>query len=150
MEKRYPALHIISLLLKVLAIVIIILGIFLIVVVLSKNDASLSFAFLPQVFGTPLLNLGVVPIILFTLVAALILWGIAELLVCLVDIENNTRVRAALESQPKETQVAAPLVTPVAQPAPTTNSPAECDEIVAAALAARKQNIIDILNKKLW
>jgi hypothetical protein len=83
-------------------------------------------------------------------VAALILWGIAELLVCLIDIENNTRVRAAPESQPKETQAAAPLVTPVAQPAPTTNSPAECDEIVAAALAARNQNIKDILNKKLW
>jgi hypothetical protein len=150
MQKRYPALHIISLLFKVLAVVVIVVGIILIIVVLSRNDSSLSFAFLPQVFGTPLLNLGVVPIILFTLVAALILWGIAELLVCLIDIENNTRVRAAPESQPKETQAAAPLVTPVAQPAPTTNSPAECDEIVAAALAARNQNIKDILNKKLW
>jgi hypothetical protein len=155
MEKRYPALHIISLLFKVLAIVIIVMGIFLIVVVLTQGDANLSFTFLPRIFGTSMLTLGVVPIILFTLVSALIFWGVAELLICLIDIENNTRAKASQESQTKEIQaeqaeVKPAEVTPVAQPAPTTNPPVESDEKKAAALAERKQNIKDLLNKKIW
>ena len=101
MQKRYPALHIISLLFKVLAVVVIVVGIILIIVVLSQGGA-MSVTFFPEVFGSSLLTLGVVPIILFSLVAALILWGIAEILVCVVDIENNTREMATRESQPKE------------------------------------------------
>ena len=154
MQKRYPALHIISLLFKVLAVVVIVVGIILIIVVLSQGGA-MSVTFFPEVFGSSLLTLGVVPIILFTLVAALILWGIAELLVCVVDIENNTREMATRESQPKEippapVAITPPIETPAAKPTLPTNPPVECDEIVAAALAQRKQNIKDILNKKLW
>ena len=156
MQKRYPALHIISLLFKVLSIVTIIIGIILMFVVLSEGENYLSFSFLPQIFGTSLLTLGAVPIILFSLVSALILWGVAELLVCVVDIENNTRARATTpESQPKETPsapvaITPPLVTPAEQPAPITSPPAESEEKKAAALAERKQNIKDILNKRLW
>ena len=75
MEKRYPALHIISLLFKVLSVVIVILGIVLIIIVLAQGEIT------PKVFGSTILTLGVVPIILFTLISALILWGIAELLI---------------------------------------------------------------------
>ena len=155
MQKRYPALHIISLLFKVLSIVTIVIGIVLIVIVLSQGGA-MSVTFFPEVFGSSLLTVGVVPIILFSLVAALILWGIAEILVCVVDIENNTRARATTpESQPKETPsapvaITPPLVTPAEQPAPITSPPAESEEKKAAALAERKQNIKDILNKRLW
>jgi hypothetical protein len=96
--------------------------------------------FLPRIFGISLLNLGAAPILLFSLVAALILWGVAELLVCVVDIENNTRARATLESQPKETPpapaaITPPVETPAAQPAPTTNPPEESEEKKAAAMA---------------
>ena len=155
MQKRYPALHIVSLLFKVLSIVISLLGIFLIIVVLSQGVA-MSFTFLPQIFGSSLLTLGAVPILLFSLVAALMLWGIAELLVCLIDIENNTRARAtAPEPQPKVTPsapvaITPPAETPVAQPAPTDSTPTESEEKKADSLAQRKQNIKDILNKRLW
>jgi hypothetical protein len=155
MQKRYPALHIISLLFKVLSVVTIIIGIVLMTVVLSQGENYLSFTSLPQIFGTSLLTLGAVPILLFSLVVALILWGVAELLVCVVDIENNTRARATLESQPKETPpapvaITPPVETPVAQPAPIANQPEESEENKAAAMAQRKQNIKDILNKRLW
>jgi hypothetical protein len=154
MEKRYPALHIISLLFKVLSVVIVILGIVLIIVVMVQGDTSL---YLPRVFGSTLLTLGVVPIILFTLVFALIMWGIAELLICLIDIENNTRITMTKLSQPKEMPV-----TPVSIITPSAASPAaqlaaevkpeeESEEKkAAAALAARKQSFKDVLNKKLW
>jgi hypothetical protein len=155
MQKRYPALHIISLLFKVLAVVTFIIGIILMFAVLWQGTL------LPQIFGTSLLNLGAAPILLFSLVTALILWGVAELLVCVVDIENNTRVRATTpEPQPKETPSAPVAITPVvetptvgipaAQPAPITSPPAESEEKKAAVLAERKQNIKDILNKRLW
>ena len=152
MEKRYPALHIISLLFKVLSVVIVILGIVLIIVVMVQGDTSL---YLPRVFGSTLLTLGVVPIILFTLVFALIMWGIAELLICLIDIENNTRITMTKLSQPKETTVIpAAVVTPspIAAPAAQTAKPEEESEEkkAAAALAARKQSFKDVLNKKLW
>ena len=157
MQKRYPALHIISLLFKVLAVVTIVVGITLIVIVLSQGG-TMSVTFFPQVFGSSLLTLGVVPIILFSLVAALILWGIAEILVCVVDIENNTREMATRESQLREippalVAITPPVETPIAQKAPADNPPAECEdseEKKAAALAQRKQNIKDILNKRLW
>ena len=115
----------------------------------------MSVTFFPQVFGSSLLTLGVVPIILFSLVVALILWGIAEILVCVVDIESNTREMATRESQLRQIPPAPAAVTPAkeipaAQPTSTTNPPAECGETVAAALAQRKQNIKDILNKRLW
>jgi uncharacterized membrane protein len=116
----------------------------------------MSVTFFPQVFGSSLSTLGVVPIILFSFVGALILWGVAELLVCVVDIENNTRARAKTpEPQPKETPPASAAITPpvettAAQPAPTTNPPEESEENKAAAMAQRKQNIKDILNKRLW
>ena len=153
MEKRYPALHIISLLFKVLAVVTFIIGIILMFAVLWQGT------FLPLIFGTSLLNLGAAPILLFSLVTALILWGVAELLVCVVDIENNTRARVTTpEPQPKETPSAPvaihpPVETSVAQPAPVTTPPVECEESEekkAAAMAQRKQNIKDILNKRLW
>ncbi len=153
MQKRYPALHIISLLFKVLAVVTFIIGIILMFAVLWQGT------FLPQIFGTSLLNLGAAPILLFSLVTALILWGVAELLVCVVDIENNTRARVTTpEPQPKETPSAPvaihpPVETSVAQPAPVTTPPVECEESEekkAAAMAQRKQNIKDILNKRLW
>ena len=152
MQKRYPALHIISLLFKVLAVVTFIIGIILMFAVLWQGT------FLPQIFGTSLLNLGAAPILLFSLVAALILWGVAELLVCVVDIENNTREMATRESQIREIPPAPAAITPpvetsVAQTAPAANPPAECEdseEKKAAALAQRKQNIKDILNKRLW
>ena len=150
MQKRYPALHIISLLFKVLSVVTIIVGIILMIVVLTQGDS------LPQIFGTSLLTLGAVPILLFSLVAALMLWGTAELLVCLVDIENNTRARTTPpEPQPKETPsipvaVTPPVETPVEQPALITSPTAESGEKQAATLAERKQNIKDILNKRLW
>jgi hypothetical protein len=152
MEKRYPALHIISLLFKVLSVVIVILGIVLIIVVMVQGDTSL---YLPRVFGSTLLTLGVVPIILFTLVFALIMWGIAELLICLIDIENNTRITMTKLSQPKETPVIpAAVVTsfPIAaQPATEVKPEEESEEKkAAAALAARKQSFKDVLNKKLW
>jgi hypothetical protein len=154
MEKRYPALHIISLLFKVLSVVIVILGIVLIILVLVQGDTSL---YLPRVFGSTLLTLGVVPIILFTLVSALILWGIAELVVCLIDIENNTRIMMTKESQPKETPVtpAAVVTPPAVTPAAPVAQPAKPEEEseekkAAAALAARKQSFKDVLNKKLW
>jgi len=122
MEKRYPALHIISLLFKVLSVVIVILGIVLIIIVLAQGEIT------PKVFGSTILTLGVVPIILFTLISALILWGIAELLICLIDIENNTRITMTKLSQPKETPVipvsivTPPAITaPAAQPAPAVN-----------------------------
>ena len=156
MQKRYPALHIISLLFKVLSVVTIILGITLMVVVLTQGENYLSFTSLPQIFGTSLLTLGAVPILLFSLVAALILWGVAELLVCIVDIENNTRARATTpEPQPKETPpapvaITPPVEAPVTQPAPIANPPEESEENKAAAMAQRKQNIKDILNKRLW
>ena len=154
MQKRYPALHIISLLFKVLAVVVIVVGIILIIVVLSQGGA-MSVTFFPEVFGSSLLTVGVVPIILFSLVAALILWGIAEILVCVVDIENNTREMTTRESQPKEippapVAITPPIETPAAKPAPTDTPPEESEEKKAAAMAARKQNIKDILNKRLW
>jgi hypothetical protein len=154
MEKRYPALHIISLLFKVLSVVIVVLGIVLIIAVLAQGDTSL---YLPRVFGSTLLTLGVVPIILFTLISALILWGAAELVVCLIDIENNTRSMMTKELQPKETPVipaaavtpsAVTPATPVAQPAQPEEESEE--KKAAAALAARKQSFKDVLNKKLW
>jgi hypothetical protein len=43
-----------------------------------------------------------------------------------------------------------PVETPTAQPAPITNPPEESGENKAAAMAQRKQNIKDILNKRLW
>ena len=152
MEKRYPALHIISLLFKVLSVVIVILGIVLIIIVLAQGEIT------PKVFGSTILTLGVVPIILFTLVFALILWGIAELLICLIDIENNTRITMTKLSQPKETPVipvsivTPPAITaPAAQPAPAVKPEEESEEKkAAAALAARKQSFKDVLNKKLW
>jgi hypothetical protein len=152
MEKRYPALHIISLLFKVLSVVIVILGIVLIIIVLAQGEIT------PKVFGSTILTLGVVPIILFTLISALILWGIAELLICLIDIENNTRITMTKLSQPKETPVipvsivTPPAITaPAAQPAPAVKPEEESEEKkAAAALAARKQSFKDVLNKKLW
>jgi hypothetical protein len=152
MEKRYPALHIISLLFKVLSVVIVILGIVLIIIVLAQGEIT------PKVFGSTILTLGVVPIILFTLVFALILWGIAELLICLIDIENNTRITMTKLSQPKEMPVTPvsivtpPAITaPAAQPAPAVKPEEESEEKkAAAALAARKQSFKDVLNKKLW
>jgi quaternary ammonium compound-resistance protein SugE len=152
MEKRYPALHIISLLFKVLSVVIVILGIVLIIIVLAQGEIT------PKVFGSTFLTLGVVPIILFTLISALILWGIAELLICLIDIENNTRITMTKLSQPKETPVTpaavvtpSPIVTPTAQPAAAVKPEEESEEKkAAAALAARKQSFKDVLNKKLW
>jgi hypothetical protein len=152
MEKRYPALHIISLLFKVLSVVIVILGIVLIIIVLAQGEIT------PKVFGSTILTLGVVPIILFTLISALILWGIAELLICLIDIENNTRITMTKLSQPKETPVTpaavvtpSPIVTPAAQPAAAVKPEEESEEKkAAAALAARKQSFKDVLNKKLW
>ena len=152
MEKRYPALHIISLLFKVLSVVIVVLGIVLIIIVLAQGEIT------PKVFGSTILTLGVVPIILFTLVFALILWGIAELLICLIDIENNTRITMTKLSQPKETPVipvsivTPPAITaPAAQPAPAVKPEEESEEKkAAAALAARKQSFKDVLNKKLW
>ena len=152
MEKRYPALHIISLLFKVLSVVIVVLGIVLIIIVLAQGEIT------PKVFGSTILTLGVVPIILFTLVFALILWGIAELLICLIDIENNTRITMTKLSQPKETPVTpaavvtpSPIVTPAAQPAAAVKPEEESEEKkAAAALAARKQSFKDVLNKKLW
>jgi hypothetical protein len=117
-----------------------------------QGDTSL---YLPRVFGSTLLTLGVVPIILFTLVFALIMWGIAELLICLIDIENNTRITMTKLSQPKETPVIpAAVVTsfPIAaQPATEVKPEEESEEKkAAAALAARKQSFKDVLNKKLW
>ncbi len=157
MEKRYPALHIISLLFKVLSVVIVILGIVLIIVVLAQGDTSL---YLPRVFGSTLLTLGVVPIIIFTLISALILWGIAELLICLIDIENNTRVMMTKETRAKEAEAApmAVVTPPVLTPATPGEQPAEAEKPAeeseekkaAAALAERKQNLKDILNKKIW
>ena len=152
MEKRYTALHIISLLFKVLSVVIVILGIVLIIIVLAQGEIT------PKVFGSTILTLGVVPIILFTLISALILWGIAELLICLIDIENNTRITMTKLSQPKETPVipvsivTPPAITaPAAQPAPAVKPEEESEEKkAAAALAARKQSFKDVLNKKLW
>ena len=152
MEKRYPALHIISLLFKVLSVVIVVLGIVLIIIVLAQGEIT------PKVFGSTILTLGVVPIILFTLISALILWGIAELLICLIDIENNTRITMTKLSQPKETPVipvsivTPPAITaPAAQPAPAVKPEEESEEKkAAAALAARKQSFKDVLNKKLW
>jgi hypothetical protein len=152
MEKRYPALHIISLLFKVLSVVIVILGIVLIIIVLAQGEIT------PKVFGSTILTLGVVPIILFTLISALILWGIAELLICLIDIENNTRITMTKLSQPKETPVTpaavvtpSPIVTPAAQPAAAVKPEEESEEKkAAAALEARKQSFKDVLNKKLW
>ena len=152
MEKRYPALHIISLLFKVLSVVIVILGIVLIIIFLAQGEIT------PKVFGSTILTLGVVPIILFTLISALILWGIAELLICLIDIENNTRITMTKLSQPKETPVipvsivTPPAITaPAAQPAPAVKPEEESEEKkAAAALAARKQSFKDVLNKKLW
>jgi hypothetical protein len=151
MEKRYPALHIISLLFKVLSVVIVVLGIVLIIIVLAQGEIT------PKVFGSTILTLGVVPIILFTLVFALILWGIAELLICLIDIENNTRITMTKLSQPKEMPVspAAVVTPPVVTPAAPVAQPAKSEEEseekkAAAALAARKQSFKDVLNKKLW
>jgi quaternary ammonium compound-resistance protein SugE len=148
MEKRYPALHIISLLFKVLSVVIVILGIVLIIIVLAQGEIT------PKVFGSTILTLGVVPIILFTLVFALIMWGIAELLICLIDIENNTRITMTKLSQPKETPVipAAVVTPPAVTPAVPAAQPEEESEEkkAAAALAARKQSFKDVLNKKLW
>ena len=149
MEKRYPALHIISLLFKVLSVVIVVLGIVLIIIVLAQGEIT------PKVFGSNILTVGVVPIILFTLVFALIMWGIAELLICLIDIENNTRITMTKLSQPKETPVIpAAVVTsssPAAQLAAEVKPEEESEEKkAAAALAARKQSFKDVLNKKLW
>jgi Na+-transporting methylmalonyl-CoA/oxaloacetate decarboxylase gamma subunit len=167
MHKRYPALHIISLMLKVLSVVTIIIGIFLIIVMLSSNDAVSG---LPQIFGSPLVTLGVVPVILFTLISALVLWGIAELIICLIDIEKNTRVRAEsaaeiakvgtsrIESVP--TPVPAPASVPAIssgpapalapQPTPVVEPKIEPGLKEVDALADRKKNIMDILNRKIW
>ena len=151
MEKRYPALHIISLLFKVLSVVIVVLGIVLIIIVLAQGEIT------PKVFGSTILTLGVVPIILFTLVFALILWGIAELLICLIDIENNTRITMTKLSQPKEMPVPPVSIitpsaaSPAAQLAAEVKPEEESEEKkAAAALAARKQSFKDVLNKKLW
>ena len=51
MEKRYPALHIISLLFKVLSVVIVVLGIVLIIVILAQGEIT------PKVFGSTFLTL---------------------------------------------------------------------------------------------
>jgi hypothetical protein len=133
----------------VLSVVIVVLGIVLIIIVLAQGEIT------PKVFGSTILTLGVVPIILFTLVFALIMWGIAELLICLIDIENNTRITMTKLSQPKETPVIpAAVVTssPIAAQLTAEVKPEEESEEkkAAAALAARKQSFKDVLNKKLW
>jgi len=162
MQKRYPALRAISLLLKFLSVIIIASGFILTFIILFRS--SIPSTFLSRflfISGSFWLTLGVVPLTLFSLLSGLILWGIAELLICLVDIEYNTRSQLLTSIQSKVTtssetsvktpklapnpkpSLSTPLVTSTPQTNPISNTQTETKE-------KRKFNIKSILNKKIW
>jgi hypothetical protein len=90
MTKRYPALQTISFLFKLLAIFTIVLGIIHLIGVILVTAQLITYQidFLPAFVST--LPFALIPLFL-SLLFALILWAFSELIICLVDIEYNTR-----------------------------------------------------------
>jgi len=94
MNNRYTALHTITVLLQILALIIIALGVLLPALMLWGGHS-----FLPSIFST-LSLLWAIPIFIFSLICALILWAISDLIRCLIDIEHNTRASLLRDKEP--------------------------------------------------
>jgi hypothetical protein len=90
MGKRYPALQTISFLFKLLALIVLLFGIIHIicVILVSADIITYQIHYLPLFLST--LPYAMIPLFI-CLLLALILWAFSELIICLVDIEYNTR-----------------------------------------------------------
>jgi hypothetical protein len=118
-NKRYPVLEIISILLKILSVITFLAGIFLIIVVLFGDDYFGLSKFLNHMvpfFGSFLLTIGIIPIVLYSLLAALVFWGFAELINCIVAIEYNTRVGLSKDKEPVQIKDPNPILTKQFEP----------------------------------
>jgi|PlaIllAssembly_1097288.scaffolds.fasta_scaffold375822_1 hypothetical protein len=90
MGKKYPALQTISFLFKLLASIVVIFGIIHIicVILVSAELIDYQIRYFPLLFST--FPFAFIPLFLCLLIS-LILWAFSELIICLVDIEYNTR-----------------------------------------------------------
>jgi hypothetical protein len=179
MEKRYPALHTISVLLKVISVLIIALSAIFLIISIMEKGGMIYFSDFESLPIIALLSLpGSLFLFLVALIAALILWAYADLLVCLMDIEVNTREAAfntkrnkvsILLDVPTDKNPAKPVV-PNDHPentkpatadeskvssssetqAPNTENPTTIENTTTKKKQKFEDRFEDFINKKLW
>ncbi len=154
MGKRYPALQTISFLFKLVAIVIILAGVFHLIFVMFNSIEIVTYRVnsLPEWLST--LPFALIPLF-SSLLLALILWAFSELIICLVDIEYNTR-QTSNQIQPIE-QTQSDKISekhdyidedlPIRARQPKNNKPLKPKVIRSFSIKATLKNIF---NKKLW
>jgi quaternary ammonium compound-resistance protein SugE len=176
MQKRYGALQTISILFKILGVIII--GIGLTSGILSLLIASeiisiprTSFLNIPGFSDIFPLGAGIITF-LFSIIFGLFMWGIAELIICVIDIEYNTRKTAYNTRNIENKEVsetdnssfmrtfvppAQPKETVIFQGTPTSTPPSDTKENKSTITTETHEEKIDIVgkiksffNQKLW